>query len=176
MPLSGVHRVLLGHGHNLNMSANEELVRFRVWGQPGILGAFLSAILLMALAGCISAFTHPHRHDVRAEQVALVAVLLCLSLLLSRVFRSGTLITTTAGVECRSILRTYRWQWKDLSHFEEVTGVIGASGSARRYVRAHLTSGGHVNLTELNTSTRRDPDKIADLVQKLNAMHPVASQ
>ena len=151
-------------------------LRFRSWSTSGPLVAFLSFPLLLALGGCVSAFTHPHRHDVGAEQATLVLVLIGLGIFLVRVARSGTLVAKDTGVVYKTPLRTHRWEWPSLVRFEEVVGAIGPSNVPRRYVRAHLGSGRSVNLTSLNVSSRRSPDTINQLVQTLNAMVGTARQ
>ncbi len=62
-----------------------------------------------------------------------------------------------------------------MASFEEVIRPIGATQVPRRVLRAHLVASGVRDLTELNESSKRDPDLIAELVDRLTAFKESAS-
>lgn len=125
---------------------------------------------LLAAGGSVNALAHLGRPRGVVEAGGLLLILLLVSVLIVRVLRSGTLIAGPTGVTCRTILRTHRWAWSDLSRFELAEGPVGASGVPRRYLRVHLSSGNVKRLTELNASRHRDPDALSQLVELLESM------
>jgi len=134
------------------------------------MGAYLTMIWLFTLGGTVDAFTHPIRHASTWNQVSLCLCVLLFGYGIFRALRCGTLIATFAGVRHLGLVRNRYWDWSEIAHFEEVVGVIGANGIARRFLRVHLVSGRFRNLTELNASKRDDPDSIAELVDALEEL------
>ncbi len=150
-------------------------LRFRSPAQPLVLGIFVGFVLIFCVGGLVNVLTHPHRKDAVAEAIALSVATLVVAWLVVRIVRSGTLIASRQGVVVRTILRTHQWRWPDVASFEEVIRPIGATQVPRRVLRAHLVASGVRDLTELNESSKRDPDLIAELVDRLTAFKESAS-
>jgi hypothetical protein len=131
---------------------------------------FMAFILACCLGGCVGAFTHPNRADDLAEKVALLFIIAIIGWLLFRIVRSGVLIASASGFVVRDLLRTHRYNWDDVTHFEEMVLPIGASGVPRRFLRVHLGTGRVKNFTVLNDSRRRNPDVMTELVERLGEM------
>ncbi len=139
-----------------------------------VLGIYFTFALALCVGECVGAFTHPHRQDDFAEKVALVVIVAILGWFLLRLLRAGTLKASPSGIVVRDVLRTRQYDWNDLARFEEMVLPIGASQVPRRFLRVHLTAGGFKNLTVLNDSRRRNPDIVAELVQRLGDMRESA--
>jgi hypothetical protein len=148
--------------------------RFREPGQAMILGAFVIFVLALCIGGCVSAFTLRHLWADGAQRVAYLLTIAILGWFLFRIVRSGTLIASPSGIVVRNLLRTHRLKWEEVTTFEEKVAIIGASQVPRRFLRIHFVNGRFRNFTELNDSRRRNPDVVADLVQRLSEMKKTA--
>jgi hypothetical protein len=136
-----------------------------------ILGIYMGFVLALLLGACVSAFTHPHRHDVFAEKVALLPVTAILGWwLFFQIVRSGALIASPSGIVVRCLIKTHRLPWKDLDRFEEMVLPIAVSRVPRRFLRVHFPSGRFRDFAELNDSRRRNPDLVAEMVRRLSEM------
>ena len=146
------------------------MVRLHAPAAAWLLGIFMGLIWLLCLGALIKAFQHPHRHDDLAEKMALVVILVLLAALLLRIWKSATLTATSSGIVIRTILRTYRIEWADVQEFDEAIRPIGANQIRRRVLRLNMTNGKHRDFTELNCSTRLEPDVVMDAARYLTAL------
>jgi hypothetical protein len=145
-------------------------LRFRARVTPVLLGSFVTFVLAFCIGGSVGAFVNPHESSDLANKIGLPIATAVVGALLFRALRSATLVATGDRLLVRSVLRTRQWRWEEVESFEEVVLPVGASGVPRRLLRVHLVGGKTKNFTELNDSRRREPDLVAELVQRLSVL------
>lgn len=156
------------------LTVTKDRLRFHALAQAMVGIAFFAFVLAFCVGGCVGAFTHPHRTDDLAEKVALLFIIAVLDWFMVRIVRSGVLIASASGFVVRDLVRTHRYDWDDVAHFEETVLPIGASQVPRRFLRVHLVTGRFKDFTVLNDSRRRNPDVVAELVERLGEMQKLA--
>jgi hypothetical protein len=90
-------------------------------------------------------------------------------LLTVRGARAATVLTTDRGVEYRSLVRTRRRRWAELTAFEARDSYEGVMRYRRRMLFARDAEGHDRKLQEINARSSRRPNPIDEVALHLNA-------